>query len=109
MRARTYSMAVRAGDVLRLRRTPRRKVARSAKVPFSLLRRSGRAAEGGGLENRWPARARRFESCLLRHPSQREIPGRLARDVASMSSNLLGLLISAIGAILFVAVAVGLP
>src|SRR5262249_53920995 len=32
------------------------------------LGRSGREAEGGGLENRWSARGRRFESCLLRHP-----------------------------------------
>src|SRR5205807_694020 len=35
----------------------RRDVDASSKLPYSLLRRSGRAAEGGGLENRWPARA----------------------------------------------------
>src|SRR3954452_7007461 len=38
----------------------------SANVPARSRGRSGRAAEGGGLENRWPERARRFESCLLR-------------------------------------------
>src|SRR6267378_4123519 len=34
-------------------------------------RRSGREAEGGGLENHWPARARRFESCILRQRFRR--------------------------------------
>src|SRR4051812_43596820 len=38
----------------------------SANVRSRSRGRSGRAAEGGGLENRWSERARRFESCLLR-------------------------------------------
>ena len=37
-------------------------------VYFNVRWRGGRAAEGGGLENRWAATSRRFESCSLRHP-----------------------------------------